>query len=153
MTRASKAISRLRNYWQRGVNARRGMAELAACPSAELHRIAADVGLTSTDLKRLVCGHPGPSELLPQRLEQLGLDPEFVRRAQPATYRDLARVCASCTDWRRCQKDLARGNVQAGIGDYCLNTHTIDALTVESRAGAPAASGSSRAADWTAPLR
>ena len=153
MTRASKAISRLRNYWQRGVNARRGMAELAACPPGELHRIATDVGLTSTDLKRLVCSHPGPSELLPQRLEQLGLDTEFVRRGQPATYRDLARVCASCTDWRRCQKDLARGNVQARMGDYCLNTHTIDALTVACRAGAPATSESSRAADWTAPLR
>jgi hypothetical protein len=136
MTRASKAIARLRNYWRRGLNARRGMAELAACPPGELHRIAADVGITSTDLKRLVCSHPGPSELLPQRLEQLGLDPEFVRRGQPATYRDLARVCASCTDWRRCQKDLARGNVQAGMGAYCLNTHTIDALTVEGRAGA-----------------
>jgi hypothetical protein len=139
MTRASKAIARLRNYWRRGLNARRDMAELAACPSGELHRIAADVGLTSTDLKRLVCSHPGPSELLPQRLEQLGLDPEYVRRGQPATYRDLARVCASCTDWRRCQKDLARGNVQAGMGHYCLNTHTIDALSVEGRTAAPAA--------------
>jgi hypothetical protein len=141
MTRASKAIARLRTYWRRRLNARRSMAELAACPPGELLRIATDVGLTPTDLKRLVCSHPGPSELLPQRLEHLGLDPEFVRRGQTATYRDLARVCASCTDWRRCERDLARGNVQAGMGDYCLNTHTIDALTVEGRAGAQAAPG------------
>ena len=136
MSRASEAIARLRDSWRRRLNARRGKAELAACPPGELHRIAADVGLTATDLKRLVCGHPGPSELLPLRLEQLGRDPQFVRHGQPATYRDLARVCASCTDWRRCQKDLARGSVQAGMGDYCLNTHTIDALTVEGPAGA-----------------
>jgi hypothetical protein len=141
MTRASKAIARLRTYWRRRANSRRSMAELAACPPGELHRIATDVGLTSTDLKRLVCSHAGPSKLLPQRLERLGLDPEFVRRGQLATYRDLARACVSCTDWRRCERDLARGNVQAGMGDYCLNTHTIDALTVEGRAGAQAAPG------------
>lgn len=130
---ASGAVARLRASWRRTVDNRRAMAELAACPPFELHRIAADLGLNETDLRRLICSHPGPSELLPQRLEQLGLDPEFVRHVEPATYRDLTRLCGSCEAWRRCAKDLARGDVQAGMGTYCLNTPTIDALTVEDR--------------------
>ena len=116
------------------MSARRAMAELAACPRQELHRTAPDVGLSETDLRPLICCHPGPSELLPQRLAQLGLDPEFVRRAEPAMYEDLTRICALCAAWRRCRHDLARGDVQAGMGDYCPNTPAIDALTVESHA-------------------
>ncbi len=113
------------------MSAQRAMTELAACPPQELHRIAADLGLSSTDLTRFTCSHPGPSELMPLRLQQLGLDVEFVRHAEPETYRDLARVCAACTAWRRCKHDLARGNVQAGMDGYCLNSATIDALTVD----------------------
>jgi hypothetical protein len=107
------------------------MAELAACPAQELHRTAADLGLSSTDLRRLSRTHPGRTQLMPQRLRQLGLDPEFVREAEPETYRDLARVCATCTAWRRCKRDLARDDAQAGMEVYCLNSATIDRLTLE----------------------
>jgi len=88
------------------------------------------VGLNSDDLVRLCYSHIGPSELLPQRLQLLGIDPEFVRHAAPTTFKDLARVCASCKASRQCARDLARGNVQAGLDGYCLNGLSIDALTV-----------------------
>jgi hypothetical protein len=68
---------------------------------------------------------------MPERLEQLGLDPEFVRHAEPDLFRELERVCASCTAWHRCKQDLARGDVQAGMDSYCLNAARIDALTVD----------------------
>jgi hypothetical protein len=70
------------------------------------------------------------SKLLPQQLQLLGLDPQFVKHAAPTTFRDLIRVCASCRAQRRCARDLARGDVQAGMDGYCLNGLTIDALTV-----------------------
>ncbi len=113
------------------MSAHRTMTELAACPPRELHRIAADLGLSSTDLRCFTGSHPGPSELMPLRLQQIGLDMEFVRHAEPEAYRDMARVCAKCTAWRQCKQDLARGDVQAGMDGYCLNSATIDALTVE----------------------
>jgi hypothetical protein len=109
------------------------LAELAACPPGELERSAADVGASGNDLHHLGCGHPGPTKLLPQRLQLLGIGPQFVSHAYPATYRDLARVCASCKSWRGCARDLARGDVQAGMDDYCLNGPLIDALTVNER--------------------
>jgi hypothetical protein len=127
---ASHFLTRLRQTWHRALNKRRAINELAACPPGELRRIASDVGLSGDDLRRLGGGHNGPSELLPQRLQLLGIDPEFVRHAAPTTSRDLARVCASCKASRRCARDLARGNVQAGMDGYCLNGPTIDALTV-----------------------
>ena len=128
---AYAALSRLRHRLQRALDDRRSRAELHACPPSELHRIAQDVGLSDADLQSLSSSHPGPSELMPRRLEQLGLDPAYLKHARGAIYRDLERVCASCKAWRRCARDLASGDVQAGMRSYCLNAPTIDALMVE----------------------
>ena len=105
-------LARLREKWQRLRRNHRPMAELEVCPPSELH-------------------HPGPGQLMPRRLQQLGLDADYVKVAQAATYQDLERVCAVCKAWRRCARDLAFGDVQAGMRCYCLNSGTIDALTVD----------------------
>jgi hypothetical protein len=109
---------------------RSSLAELAACPPTELQRIARDVGVSVSDLRIIAAAHPGPGELMPRRLALLGLDPAYVRSALTATYRDLERTCAMCPAWRRCARDLARGDVQAGMDSYCLCSPTIDALNV-----------------------
>ena len=130
---ASDFLTRLRQTWRRALSKRRAINELAACPPGELGRIASDVGLSGDDLRLLCRSHIGPSELLPQRLQLLAIDPEYVKHAEPATFRDLVRLCASCRASRRCARDLARGNVQAGMDGYCLNGPTIDALTVREK--------------------
>ena len=124
-------LARLRDGLRRKAEARRARMELAACSTYEQHRIAADIGLCLSDLRPLACTHAGPTELLPRRLHQLGLDPEFVRRASPAVYRDLVHVCASCRAWRQCRNDLGHGNVQIGMAHYCLNSPALDSLTVK----------------------
>jgi hypothetical protein len=118
-------------WWKRFLNQRRSMAELAACPPGQVQRIAQDLGLSESDLSFLACSHPGPTELMPKRLEELGLDAAFLKYAQTATYRDMERVCGTCKAWRRCARDLAKGDVQVGMRSYCLNALTIDALTVD----------------------
>ena len=127
----STIFARLHSRWRGALHSRRSMAELAACPPSELHRIAQDVGLSDQDLKSFTCSHSGPSELMPKRLKELGLDVAFVRHARTATYRDMERVCGTCRAWRRCERDLAKGDVQAGMRSYCLNAPTIDALTID----------------------
>jgi hypothetical protein len=107
------------------------MTELQVCSENDLHQIAQDVGVSERELLRLAVSHHGPSELMPQRLEQLHLDPAYVKRVHPATYQDLQRVCACCTASGRCARDLADGDVETGMRDYCLNALTIDALIVE----------------------
>jgi hypothetical protein len=124
-------LNRLRGRWQRMLRNRRSMAEVAACPPNELSRIALDVGLSHTDLRALGCSHPGPSELMPRRLRQLGFDPAYVKIARTATYQDLERVCGACKSWQRCARDLAKRDVRAGMSGYCLNAFTINALTVD----------------------
>ena len=124
-------LARMHARWQRFVHNRRSIAELTTCPAGELRRIAQDVGVNERALRDLHCSHPGPAELMPQRLRQLGLDPAYVEHALPATFRDLESVCATCKSWRRCSQDLDSNDVQAGMDGYCLNAFTIDALTVD----------------------
>jgi hypothetical protein len=117
--------------WRRMLREERSLVELAAHPPSELQCIGQDVGVSESDLRIIAAAHWGPGELLPLRLELLGLDPGYVRRALTATYRDLEKKCAMCTAWRRCTRDLAKGDPQAGMDTYCLNSETIDALTVD----------------------
>jgi hypothetical protein len=123
-------LAGLREKWRRMRRRRNSLAELATCPPSELQRIAQDVGVSVSDLKIAAAAHPGPGELLPRRLELLGLDPAYLRSALTATYRDLERTCAMCPAWRRCARDLAKGDVQTGMDSYCLCSPTIDALAV-----------------------
>ena len=127
----STILAKLHGGWQRALHRQRSIAELAACTPSELHRIAEDVGLSEGDLKSLACSHAGPNELMPKRLQTLGFDPAFFRYAQTAAYHDMERVCSTCKSRRRCARDLAKGDVQAGMRRYCLNAPTIDALTID----------------------
>jgi hypothetical protein len=128
---AYSTLAGLRGRWQRMRRNRRSMAELVSLPPNEIRHRAQDVGLNHADLRSLGCSQPGPTQLMPWRLQQLGIDPTYVNVAETATYQDLERVCSACKAWRRCARDLAKGDVQAGMGSYCLNAFTIDMLTVD----------------------
>jgi uncharacterized protein YjiS (DUF1127 family) len=66
-------------HWQRLMRNRRTQRELDAFSPAERRHLAEDVGLSGTDLRRFNCTHDGPSELMPARLRELGIDPAFVK--------------------------------------------------------------------------
>ena len=69
-------------------------------------------------------------ELMPWRLQQLGLDPGYVKVCCTSIYEDMQSVCASCKSRRLCARDLARGDVESGMRCYCPNEPTIDALII-----------------------
>ncbi len=110
-------------------------AELEACPAGEVRRTMQELGLSGSDLRPLCCSHPGPSALMPQRLREVGIDPDYLKAAHRAAYQDMERVCATCQDWRACAHDLDKGDVQTGMDTYCLNAPTIDALCLEQTGG------------------
>jgi len=69
-------------------------------------------------------------ELICERLQQLRLDPDYIKVCCPSMYQELERVCESCKLHRLCAQDLASGDVESGMRSYCPNAPTIDALTV-----------------------
>ena len=70
------------------------------------------------------------TELMPWRLQQLGLDPGYLKVCYPSLFQNLEMVCATCRSRRLCARDLARGDVESGMRRYCPNAPTIDALVV-----------------------
>src|SRR2546426_11666492 len=69
--------------------------ELQCAGTIEVERIAQELGLSSSELRSLV-SRPDERELLAKRVAGLNLGPNVLARSDPATFRDLQRVCALC---------------------------------------------------------
>ena len=109
------------------------MSDLESCGRDEVGRIAQDLGLLPSDLRALVSHGPSEGNLLQRRMAALHLDEDELARSEPATLRDLQRVCTTCGSPRRCARDLKRepDAVSQDWRDYCPNSGTLDALTEE----------------------
>jgi hypothetical protein len=97
------------------------------CPD-EADRLARDLNIDKADLRQLAGQGSGPPVLLNRRLRLLGIDPEQLRRAEPAVSQDLARCCSLCGSKSRCAKDMARDPGGADWRSYCPNEPTLAAL-------------------------
>ena len=132
------ATARIKNRAASWYRCRKQRRDLIGLDRHEAERILHDVNLSMSDMAAITRPHAGPEVMLPQRLELAGLDPRYIAATQAATYRDLQRSCMRCPSWRRCARDLARGDAQTGLGSYCLNSQVIDALVVGRLGGSQA---------------
>lgn len=105
--------------------------ELKCCGEEEVERIAKDVGMSTSELRRLASLGPQAAELLLRRMAALNLDQNEVTRVEPRTLQDLQRVCAICESHRRCARDLARDSASPAWKDYCPNAATLIALNAQ----------------------
>jgi len=101
---------------------------LVDCGPDEAARIAHDLRLQPGELPMLVRKGPRAADLVRKVLSTLGIDARELERDDPATMRDLQRLCAMCADKRQCQYDLANGITARNFRDYCPNAYTLDAL-------------------------
>jgi len=99
--------------------------------------MAQDLGISAGELRQLANYGPEEADLLRQRMTMLGINPEELARSEPATLRDLQRLCTMCTSRGRCARDIAKHsagpswqawrNYQAWR-DYCPNAATLNML-------------------------
>ena len=107
---------------------RQDLREIRELGSGEFARIAQELCVTPADLDTLVRQGPHAADELPRLLKALGIDQMALSRTQPLMLRDMARVCASCTQKSRCDHDLDAGNSAQHYEEYCANAPTINAL-------------------------
>ena len=124
-----KSLIKAVSQWWRGL-ARRSSArfELKCCGEEEVERMAKDIGMSSSELRRLASLGPDSADLLLRRMAALDLDRNEVSRTEPRTFQDLQRVCTMCNHHRRCRGDLARNADDPAWHDYCPNASTLMAL-------------------------
>ena len=103
-------------------------AELARCDSDEVARTAHDLGLSAGELVRLAGKGPHAADLLLKLLSALGVNPKALALEDPATMRDLQRLCITCGQKGRCQHELAAGTAAENYREFCPNAFTLDAL-------------------------
>lgn len=124
-------------WWHRVLGARADLAELDSCGPDQTERMAKDLGISSAELRQLASYRADESDLLRQRMTKLGLDPEELARSDPATLRDLQRLCTMCTSRGRCARDLKRNAADPhwqawrenrDWREYCPNAATLNLL-------------------------
>jgi len=113
--------------WFRGL-VKREVIELKCLGDDEVERIAGDLSLSASELRKLVAQGPEGAALLSKRMDALDLDRNEVAKAERATFRDLQRVCTMCDVKRRCARDLAHHSADPKWKDYCPNAATLIAL-------------------------
>jgi hypothetical protein len=107
------------------------MRELDQCDERDLERILHDLNVTEAELSAAVTRGAYPKLLLPEMLQAHGLSPERLKSEHPAVEADLRRVCAQCTETKRCRHELDAHTAVTGYREFCNNSTTLEALLTE----------------------
>jgi uncharacterized protein YjiS (DUF1127 family) len=131
-------VRRFAHWWRNWTGRRRDMVDLERCGSAEVERIARDVGVSAADFSTLAGKWPDAADLLYWRMNEINLDRKEITQAEPQVMRDLQRVCTVCGSKRRCEHELAKNPSDPAWQKYCPNATTLSALATERAAKAKA---------------
>jgi hypothetical protein len=124
---------------------RRDIREIRDLDRTESAKIARELNIQPRDLDTLVRQGPHAADELPDLLALLGIDRGLLAKTQPLVLRDMTRVCTTCQQKHRCNRDLAAGTSAQHYAEYCLSASTIDDLKNEVRSKAQVSSWRSRA--------
>lgn len=120
----SALMKQVRNWFAAG----RRRSELNRIDASELNRIAGDAGVSAGELGELVAEGTEAASLLPRRLHAESMDMNEIVQSEPATLRDMQRVCSHCGHHTRCEFDLDRDPADTAWQTYCPNVQTMRAL-------------------------
>lgn len=107
---------------------------LEQCSAEEVAQIAKDLSIPAGELRAIANKGPAAADLLQKMLVALEVDPDTLMKSDPATMRDLQRLCVACTHKRRCQHELAEGTAAAHFHEFCPNAFTLAAVFREKSA-------------------
>ena len=102
--------------------------ELVHWNPAELARTARDLGVSPVELIRMAEKGPHAADRLPRLLRDLGIDPGALSRDDPATMRDMQRLCSACSQKGRCERELLAGTAAANYRHFCPNAMSLERL-------------------------
>ena len=138
MSALSNAIKRrspveVMSQWWQSWTSNGPALDHAFCAEGEVERIAKDIGLPASEIRRLASLGSKSAELLLRRMAALDLDRKEVAQVEPQAYRDLQRICTLCESHRQCSRDLLRDSSNPAWEEYCPNVETLRALNAMPR--------------------
>jgi hypothetical protein len=124
----SELMARVSNSYRDWRSRQALRRSLDAMDPDERRRMLSDAGLDAEAMSSVISRHPNANDLLHRLMPAIGIDRDVLATRDPETLRDLERVCASCHDWRRCRRDLARGSAAERHQAYCPNAESLQAI-------------------------
>jgi hypothetical protein len=118
----------LRQWWRNWRGAGSRLTELACCGDYEVERMAHDLGMPSSELRKIANRGPEAADLLLRRMTELNLDGKEVAATAPGTFQDLQRLCTLCENHRQCARDLGRDPTDKAWEEYCPNVAMLKLL-------------------------
>jgi hypothetical protein len=118
----------MKQWWRNWRSAGSRLTELACCGDYEVERMARDLGMPSSELRKIANRGPDAADLLLRRMAELNLDNKEVAATAPGTFQDLQRLCTLCESHRQCARDLGRDPAGKAWEDYCPNGATLKLL-------------------------
>ena len=107
---------------------RESRRQIVHCDSNEVARMARELGVGPSELRRMTQYGPDAADLLPVRMAALHLDADALECSMPGVMRDLQRLCSTCVSKKRCQRDLEHDPENPVWRQYCPNKGTLAAL-------------------------
>jgi hypothetical protein len=128
-------IGGMKQWWRNWRRANSHLSELICCGEYEAERMAHDLGLPVSELRRLTGYGSEAADLLAHRMAALNIDMKQITAVVPRTFQDLQRICTMCERHRQCARDLGRNPADQAWEDYCPNAAMLKMLTALPWAG------------------
>jgi hypothetical protein len=128
------AFEHLVEKWRDYRAALADLREFEAMEPDMMSAIAAECGLSVTELREVVVHGSGASSLMARMMKAYGLDPEGLRTRDPHTMRGIEGLCSRCLTKGRCRRELNAGTAAGHADDFCPNAFTFERL-IEAKRG------------------
>jgi hypothetical protein len=128
MSKRYPIVDKVTDAWSNWLRRRADIREIRELGNGEAAKIARELNIQPTDLDTLVHQGPHAADELPGLLARLDIDRDLLAKTQPLVLRDMTRVCTSCQQKHRCNRDLDAGTSEQHYAEYCLSASTIDDL-------------------------
>jgi hypothetical protein len=123
-----KMLDGVRQWWRNWRGRAFTSPSWACCGEYEVERMAHDLGMPSSELRKIADHGPDAADLLLRRMAELDLDSKEVAATAPGTFQDLQRLCTLCESRRQCARDLGRDPNDKAWEDYCPNVAMLKLL-------------------------
>ena len=126
--RVQYVLDRLASWIRDGVFDGADATDLGNLDTAEMRRVAGDLGLTVSELRTVAAQGKDAASLLPKMLAALNMDSDAVLRIEPMVMRDLQRVCSCCNRKSECAEHILAEDAAVTYRAFCPNAATLSSL-------------------------
>lgn len=128
MSRLREVIERQAEKWRAYRSSWVAQRELASLEPTIAAEIAADAGISRSDLRDVVASGSGAERLMSRMIAAFGIKEDASAASRGALW-DAAIVCSRCKAKSHCRTELDSGSARANAHLFCPNSETFEALT------------------------